>query len=99
MHVSVRRYRDVPDLAGFIRDVEIEFVPRLKSMPGFVAYYAVDEGNGSLTTVSVFSSADMAEESNAAAADWIRECRPDAVLIPAEVASGRLSVVHPPIRG
>jgi len=99
MHVSVRRYKDVADLKAFVRDVEIDFVPKLKSLPGFVAYYAVEEGSDSLTTISVFSTAAMAEDSNMVAADWVKNRAPDTPMIPVEVAAGTLAVVEPPIRG
>ena len=99
MFVSVRRYQGVASVQQLVREIEMEFVPRLKHMPGFIAYYAVDEGEGALSTISVFSTTAMAEESNAAAAAWMRERDPERPLEPHEVASGRLAVVEPPIRG
>lgn len=100
MYVSVRRYKNVPDLAGFVRDVKIDFVPKLKALPGFVAYYAVEEDHeAALTTISVFSTAAMAEDSNAVAADWVKAHNPEITLTPSEIVAGGLSVVEPPIRG
>lgn len=99
MFVSVRRYRDVPSVTALCRDIELEFVPRLKRSPGFIAYYAVDGGDGTLTTVSVFSTAAMAEESNSEAAAWLRERNPDAPLVAAEEVAGRLAVAVPTIHG
>jgi len=99
MHVSVRRYRDVPSVGDLVRDIRLQFTPRLKVMPGFIAYYAVDGGDGSLTTISVFSTAAMADESNAAAAGWLRQRNGDSPLTPHEVVAGRLVVVEPPIHG
>ncbi|MDJ0610244.1 MAG: hypothetical protein QNJ67_14800 [Kiloniellales bacterium] len=99
MFVSVRRYREVPSLTALCSDIELEFVPRLEKSPGFIAYYAVDGGDGSLTTISVFSTAAMAEESNSEAAAWMRERNPEASLVPVEVVSGRLAVAVPPIHG
>jgi len=99
MFVSVRRYEDVRSVTALCRDIELEFVPRLKRSPGFIAYYAVDGSDGALTTVSVFSTAAMAEESNNDAAAWLRERNPDAPLVPVEVVAGRLVVAVPPIHG
>ena len=99
MFVSVRRYRDVPSVTALCRDIELEFVPRLKRSPGFIAYYAVDGDDGTLTTISVFSTAAMAEESNSEAAAWMRERNPDAPLVAAEEVAGRLAVTVPPIHG
>ena len=99
MFVSVRRYRDVPSVRALCRDIALEFVPRLKRSPGFIAYYAVDGDDGTLTTISVFSTAAMAEESNSEAAAWMRERNPDAPLVAAEEVAGRLAVAVPPIHG
>ena len=99
MFVSIRRYRDLPSLTALCRDIELEFVPRLQRSPGFIAYYAVDGGDGTLTTVSVFSTAAMAEESNDEAAAWLRERDPAAPLVTVEVVSGRLAIAVPPIHG
>ena len=99
MFVSVRHYRDVPSLSALCREIETEFVPRLNSMPGFIAYYAVESGEAELMTISVFSTAAMAEESNAKAAAWMRERDAAHPLTPVEIVSGRLTVASPPIRG
>lgn len=99
MFVSIRRYRDVPSVTELCRDIEMDFLPRLRRMPGFVAYYAVDGRDRSLTTMSVFSNAAMAEESNEAAAEWLRSRDPDHLLEPIEVTAGSLAVVAPAIRG
>ncbi len=99
MFVSVRRYRDVPSVRELCRDIELAFVPQLKRTPGFVAYYAVEGDDGTLTTVSVFSTAAMAAESNQRAAEWLRARDPHHPLTPEEVVSGRLAVAAPPVRG
>ena len=99
MFVSIRRYQDVPSITALCRDIELEFVPRLRRSPGFIAYYAVDGDDGTLTTVSVFSTAAMAEESNDDAAAWMRERDPEAPLVAAEIVAGRLAVAVPPIHG
>ena len=99
MFVSVRRYRDVPSLSALSREIETEFVPRLNRMPGFIAYYAVESGEGELTTISVFSTANMAAESNEQAAAWMRERDAAHPLTPVETVAGRLTVASPPIRG
>jgi len=36
MYVSIRRYENVPDLTGLLRDIELEFAPLLHKMPGFI---------------------------------------------------------------
>jgi len=99
MLVSVRRYREVPSIQELCRDIEMDFVPRLKRTPGFIAYYAVEGDDGTLTTISVFSTPAMAEESNEQAALWMRARASTPLLTPDEVVAGRLAVAAPPVRG
>ncbi len=96
MFVSIRRYRDAPK--GFCREVEVGFLPILLRQPGFVAYYAVEGTDGAVTTVSVFSTAAMAEDSDTLAADWLKS-RPGPEIAPAEIAAGRLTIAAPTVRG
>ncbi len=92
MYVSVRRYQNVSNVDEIVRRVEQGFVPLLRKTPGFIAYYAIDGGDGSFATVSVFSTEDMAMESNRTAADWVRdnvaELQPD----PPEIVAGKARV-------
>jgi len=99
MYVSIRRYENVPDLTGLLRDIELEFAPLLHKMPGFMAYYAVDSGAGSMATVTVFSTAAMAEESNAVAADWLASRGGAHPLMHVQITAGRMAIAVPPIRG
>jgi hypothetical protein len=94
MHASVRRYDAAPE--GFARAIEAEFLPQLRRAPGFVAYFVIDGGDGSVTTVSVFSTPAFAADSDALARAWVEDRGwPE----PAEVRAGRLAVAAPAIRG
>ena len=78
MYAVVRRYTLKP---GGVRElaarVEKEFVPILKSVPGFVSYTYLEGGQewgrDVLTTVSLFTSREGAEESVKRAAKWVGE--------------------------
>jgi hypothetical protein len=94
MHASMRRYDAAPE--GFARAIEAEFLPRLRRAPGFVAYYVIDGGGGEVTTVSVFSTAAFAEDSDALARAWLAE---RGAPEPAEIRAGLLAVAAPAIRG
>lgn len=98
MHVSIRRYRAVVAEA-LAREIARDFAPRLQRLPGFAAYYVMVEGAEGLTTVSVFSTAEMAAESDEVAAAWMRERDARAPLEPFDVSAGRLALALPPIRG
>ena len=94
MYATIRRYEGVTDPAEDRRRVREEFVPLLKDMPGFVAYYEVDAGNGVMATVSIFEDRAGAEASTERAAEWVQESiaslapNPPAVTAGEVVASG-----------
>ena len=64
---------DVTDPAEAGRRVSEGFVPLIKQIPGFVAYYWVDAGEGIMASTSVFENRAGAEASTERAADWVRE--------------------------
>jgi hypothetical protein len=72
MYASVRRYK-TEAATEITRRVNAEFVPIISKTPGFVAYYGIDSGDGTWTSVSIFETQEGAEESNQMAADWADE--------------------------
>jgi hypothetical protein len=74
MFASVRKYTvrrgSVPRLARRVQD---SFVPLMRQIRGFRAYYLLDGGPDVLVTISVFDSAEEAFASNEKAADWVRD--------------------------
>ncbi|MCL6734066.1 hypothetical protein, partial [Streptomyces neyagawaensis] len=72
MYVAVRRYEGVTDPAEAARLVNEGFVPLMRQVPGFVAYYWVDAGDGVMVSTSVFQDRPGAEESISRAADFVR---------------------------
>ena len=90
MYATVRRYEGVtdPDEAG--RRVNEAFVPLLKEIPGFVAYYWVDAGGGVMASTSVFEGQSEAEASIERAADWVRENIAELLPNPPEVITGEV---------
>ena len=56
-----------------IQRVEKGFVPILSAVEGFISFRYIDAGDGVIATISVFQTADAAEESNKAAANWVKE--------------------------
>ena len=96
MHVSLRRYRGLRSTGTFCREVELYFLPELRRLPGFISYYAVDAGGGSLFTVSVFSTEAMASESTRLASDWIKTHFADWGLAEPEVVAGAAAIAVSP---
>lgn len=73
MYISIRRYNNVVSVSEVCSKIAVSFVPLLQKAPGFIAYYAVDGGGGTMATVSMFSTEQMALESNETAAAWLKE--------------------------
>jgi hypothetical protein len=74
VYAAIRRYHADPDsLDEVVRQVNEGFVPLISEMPGFVAYIALNAGQGEYGTVSVFEDQASAEESNRAAEEWVNE--------------------------
>ncbi|MFJ5833585.1 hypothetical protein [Streptomyces sp. NPDC093089] len=73
MYAVIRRYEGVTDAAEAGRRVDEGFVPLLRRVPGFVAYYWVDAGDGVMLSTSVFEDRAGAEESIRQAADFVRD--------------------------
>jgi hypothetical protein len=73
MYAAVRRYEGVTDPAEVGRRVDRGFVPLLRGIPGFVAYYWIDAGEGVMVSTSVFEDRAGAEESIRRAVDFVRD--------------------------
>ena len=80
MHASIRKYRiDTDAVAALKFRVEDGFVPIISKLPGFVSYMVVDAGDGVVASISIFESEEAAEQSNAAAAAWVKESLSDVI--------------------
>ncbi|MCC9309433.1 hypothetical protein LN042_20520 [Kitasatospora sp. RB6PN24] len=90
MYASVRRYEGVTDPAEAGRRVAEGFVPLLRRVPGFVAYYWVDAGDGVMVSTSVFQDRAGAEESIGRAADFVRDNLASLLPNPAQVTAGQV---------
>jgi hypothetical protein len=92
MHVAIRRYQMDPSASveELMRRVNEGFIPIIKDAPGFLAYYAVDSGLGTVTSVSVFENQAGADESNRMAADWVRENLASMLPNPPEITAGEV---------
>ncbi|KJY41104.1 MULTISPECIES: hypothetical protein [unclassified Streptomyces] len=73
MYAVIRRYEGVTDPGEAGRRVDEGFVTLLRRVPGFVAYYWVDAGDGVMVSTSIFEDRSGAEESVRQAADFVRD--------------------------
>ena len=94
MHISIRKYKlnsqDAKTRGELARQINDVFVPQISKASGFVSYYALDTGTGTLATVSVFESQSAAEESNRRAADFVKNSLPALTLGPPEITEGEV---------
>jgi hypothetical protein len=90
MYVAVRRYEGVTDTQKVARIVNEGFVPLISEMPGFVAYYWVDAGDGVIVTTSVFEHKDAEEQSTFRAGEFIAEHLAPFYPNPPQVTAGEV---------
>ena len=88
MYAAVRRYEGITDDAEAARLVRDSFLPRLDDIPGFIAYYWIDAGKGTMASLSVFDDKEGADRSVALAHDWIVETAPGLFPNPPQVTEG-----------
>ena len=90
MYVAVRRYEGVTDSQRVAQLVEEDYVPIISEMPGFVAYYCVDAGDGVMVSSSVFEHKDAEEQSNFRAGEFVEEHLAALLPNPPEVTAGEV---------
>jgi uncharacterized protein YbjT (DUF2867 family) len=72
VYVSVRRYRiGAGSIDAFAHRIEVEFAPAISQEPGFLGYLAIDTGEGTVETVSVFADATSAQRSDELAGEYV----------------------------
>lgn len=71
MYASVRIHHFVEDAVPAVLDwVREDFARRIETLPGFVAYYGIEIGEGRLLFVSIFETLDAAESAHRQAMMW-----------------------------
>jgi len=75
MQATIRRYEgvDAARTNEVVERVNETLVPQLRELPGFSGYYVIDAGNGVISSVSLFETADQAEESTKLVTAWITD--------------------------
>jgi hypothetical protein len=93
MYAAVRRYEGVTDPTEVRRHVEEEFLPIISEMPGFVAYYVVDAGEGVMVSTSVFEHQSAEEESTWRAGEFVAQHIAPLIPNPPQITAGEV-VAH-----
>jgi hypothetical protein len=90
MYVAVRRYEGVTDPQKVGQLVEEGFVPLISEIPGFVAYYWVDAGDGVMVSTSVFEHKDAEEQTNFVAGEFVAEHLLPLMPNPPQITTGEV---------
>ena len=90
MYAVVRRYEGVTDTQKVAQVAQEGFVPIISEMPGFVAWYLVDAGEGVIVTTSVFEHKDAEEQSTFRAGEFIAENLSPLMPNPPQVTAGEV---------
>jgi hypothetical protein len=90
MYAVVRRYEGVTDPAEAGRRVDEGFVPLLRQVPGFVAYYWIDAGDGVMVSTSIYEDQAGADESVRRATDFVRDNLASLLPNPPQVTAGQV---------
>ena len=94
MYVAVRRYEGVTDPHKVGQVAHEGFVPIISEMPGFVAWYLVDAGDGVIVTTSIFEHKDAEEQSTFRAGEFIGEHLAPLMPNPPQVTAGEVVATH-----
>jgi hypothetical protein len=91
MHVTIRRYHIHPGSTQQLIDlINEQFVPTIRGARNFIAYYAFDEGDGDVSSVSVFADEPSAQASNQIASDWVMKNAATLISVPPKIISGEV---------
>jgi hypothetical protein len=90
MYITVRRYEGVTDPQKVAQLVDEGFIPIISEMPGFVANYMADAGDGVIVSTSVFEDKDAEEQSNFRAGESVSEHLAPLLPNPPQITAGEV---------
>jgi hypothetical protein len=92
MHASIRRYRssDAAEVGRRASDGTSGFPPVARQIQGFQAWYLIDGGDGTLTTVTICDDESGVNDSVEKAREWVGDNAADLVEGAPEVTNGRV---------
>jgi hypothetical protein len=82
MFATIRRYESVDSghTDELVKKADETLVPSLSELPGFNGYYLIEAGNGIMSSIGFYDTAEHADESTRVATDWVREQKLESVL-------------------
>ena len=91
MYATIRNYAAGGDFADALVENESEVRRLIEGIAGFHAYYLVRTADGAVS-VSVSDDQSGAEESNRAAAEWVRDNLSHLSVSPPQVSAGEVAI-------
>ncbi len=93
MYASMRHYTmGAGSMDALMHRVDTEFAPAISQEPGFVGYHALDTGDATVETISIFHDKASADRSDELAADYVRENLGEFELTRTAVSGGEVLV-------
>ena len=90
MHAVIRRYEGVKSVDEIARRAEQGLQPLIQQMPGYVAYWAIDAGNGVVASLSVFQDRNRAVAATQRVRSWVQEKLAELMPNPPQVTMGEV---------
>ena len=90
MYAAVRRFEGVTGSQKVVQVAKEGFLPIISEMPGFVAYYLVDAGDGVTIATSVFEHKEAEEQSTFLAGEFVAEHLAPLLPNPPQVTAGEV---------
>jgi hypothetical protein len=91
----IRRYQvDPKNVDQIVNRARSGFLPLVTHLPGFAGYSILDAGNGTVVTLSGFTTSAGSAESTKAAATFVKENLASLVPGPPEVVSGEVKLME-----
>lgn len=93
MYASLRHYEmGAGSIDSLMHQVDEEFAPALSREPGFVCYFALDTGDDTVQTISIFHDKNSAFRSNELSAEYVHDNLAEFELTRTDVVAGELFV-------
>jgi heme-degrading monooxygenase HmoA len=93
MYAAIRRYNVFEGAADRITErVNTEFLPRVRELPGFISYFIVDGGDGTMASVTLCESRQGVEESGRMSQEWVKQHLGGLVKTAPVILSGEVRV-------
>ena len=94
MYTVIRQYEAAGDLGDVLVKRSDEVHDLISTVPGFVAYYGVRDGN-QLTTITVCNDRAGTDESSRRAAAWVKENLPNTKAGAPTIRQGEVIINFP----